>query len=142
MDALLKSLQEVAVVLMPTLGAICLVLVIMILYRIYKVVKDLPKTIEGVDRVLASTQKSVESLEEPLNAFKNVAHTVDRVNNSAVGFASKAAQFGIKNADVISSFFTRGASANFAAKDVAKDVSTNATKSATNVNEEVFGTYE
>ncbi len=147
MDALLKSLHDVALVLMPTLGAICLVLVILILYRVYKVVKELPKTISGVDRVLESTQKSVDSLEAPLNAFKNVATTVDKVNSSAVGIANKAVQFGLKNTDLVTGFFSRGDAANSA---VAKENSQNVSDKSPNVNvsspnvkkEEDFGTYE
>lgn len=154
MDALLESLRDVAVVAMPTLGAICLVLVIMILYRVYKVVKDLPKTIAGVDSVLESTKKSVDSLEEPLNAFRNVATTVDKVNHSAVGIANKAVQFGLKNTDLVAGFFSRGDAVKNA---VAKENNSNLNASNSNLNasdsnlnanvsnvkkEEDFGTYE
>lgn len=154
MDALLKSLHDVALTLMPTLGAICLVLVIMILYRVHKVVKDLPKTISGVDSILESTKKSVDSLEEPLNAFRNVATTVDKVNSSAVGIANKAVQFGLKNTDLVAGFFSRGDAAKSAvAKEDNSNLNANNSNSSasdSNVNasvpnvkkEEDFGTYE
>lgn len=139
MDNLLNAMHDVAVVVLPTLGAICLVILIMILVHILKIVKQVPKTLNGLDDVLASTKDKVDKLEQPLNAFSNVANTVDKVNNSAVGFASKAMQFGIKNSDLVSSFFSRG--------DVGSDVASSEDNSSTPredkpvVKEEDFGIY-
>ena len=132
MDKLLESMHDVSLVLMPTLGAICLILVVMILYRLYIVIRDLPKTIAKVDTVLDSTQRSVDSLEEPLNAFRNVATTVDKVNNSAVGIAAKAVQFGVKNMDIVSGFFSKG--------DAEKSDATPVVNSKSESEE--FGTYD
>lgn len=95
MDALLESLHDVALVLMPTLGAICLVLLIMILYRIYKVVKELPTTIQKVDEVMDSTKKSVDMLDAPLNTLGNVSRSVDKVNDSAVSAVNKSMNFAV-----------------------------------------------
>lgn len=132
MDQLLASLHDVSLVLMPTLGALCLILVVMILYRVYGVIRDLPRTIAKVDEVLDATQRSVDSLEEPLNAFRNVATTVDKVNSSAVGIAAKAVQFGVKNMDIVSGFFSKG--------DVAKNDAAPVVNSKTE--SEDFGTYD
>lgn len=94
-DAVLVSLHDVALMLIPTLGAICLVLLIMILYRVYKVVRDLPATIHKVDDVIDSTKKSVDLLDAPLNTLGNVSKTVDKVNDSAVSAVNKSMNFAV-----------------------------------------------
>lgn len=137
MDNLFEALHDVALILMPTLGAICLIILIVILVNIHKVVKQLTNTISNVDDVLISAKKSVDQLEQPLNTIANVASTVDKVNNSAVGIASKAVQFGLKNSDIISSFFSRGDDG----KDVAGQNENGTSTDEPIVKEEDFGIY-
>ncbi|WP_159648240.1 hypothetical protein [Erysipelothrix aquatica] len=105
MDKLLLSLHDVSLVLLPTIGVVCLVLLAMILYRIYKIVQELPKTVTKIDGVIDATQRSVDKLDAPLTTLNNVSNTVDLVNDSAVGFASKAVNMSIKHSDAIVEWF-------------------------------------
>ncbi|WP_244264554.1 hypothetical protein [Erysipelothrix tonsillarum] len=104
MDALIQNLREVSILIAPIVGVICLIILAMILYRIYVVVRDLPKTIDRVNGVIDSTQSSVDQLQAPLNTLNNVTNTVDLVNQSAVNAVSSVASYGAKHSDAIVSW--------------------------------------
>lgn len=101
MDALIQNLREVSILIAPIVGVVCLIILAMILYRIYVVVRDLPKTIDRVNGVIDSTQSSVDQLQAPLNTLNNVTNTVDLVNQSAVSAVSSVASYGAKHSDAI-----------------------------------------
>lgn len=133
MDELLMNLRNVAVLIFPIVGVICLIFLAMILYRIYVVVKNLPKTIDRVNGVIDSTQNSVDQLQAPLTTLNNVTNTVDLVNQSAVSAVSSIASYGVKHSDAVVNW-----TKDFFEKKKSKGNETD----KNNEKEEDFGIYE
>ncbi|CAM3658856.1 hypothetical protein ERUR111494_05590 [Erysipelothrix urinaevulpis] len=100
-DDLLLSLNELSSVLIPVVALICLILLALLLYRVYLVLKRLPQTLDKVEKVLESTNDSVEKLEKPLDTLNNVSGTVDMVNNATAGAVNSIASFSLKHSDAL-----------------------------------------
>lgn len=101
LDNILKSMNEMAVVLLPILGALVLIALTILLFKIIKLVNALPETLNRVNDTIESTQASIKKLDAPLDAIIGVSHTVDLVNKSANGIVGTAMNFAVKNSDNI-----------------------------------------
>ena len=133
MDELLLLLNEVSTILIPIVGLICLVLLGVILFNLNKAVKKLSVSIDGVDKVVASTNLKIDQLEGPLNTLNSVSKTVDVVNDSAVRAVSNAVKFTVKHSD---SFVNWGKEAIAKRKGHKEEVEEDVEK------KEDFGIYE
>lgn len=95
MDQLLISLQEVSVILLPTLGVVALICLSVFLVHLTKVIKRLNGTLDQVDGILKQTDGLIEEvdvhvkqLQGPLETLNNVSKSVDAVNDSAISAVS------------------------------------------------------
>ena len=128
-DDLLIALQRISQTLIPVAGFIVLVVLAMVLFQIYRFLKALPNTIEKVEKLLDSTNDSVEQLEQPLEALSNISGTVDMVNQATAEAVKSVASYTMENSDVIVNWFKKD-------KKRSKD------KPVEEKTEEDFGIYE
>lgn len=143
MDQLIELLSEVSSKLMPILGLVCLILLAMVLYRVYLLVKRLPDTLNGVDKTVTSVNDKIDKLEQPLDTLRNVSKTVDAVNNSAVGAATQIIKYTADHSeaivDSVRSYVDKRRSPK---KDSAQQEMRDETVDDSAVSEEDFGIYE
>lgn len=99
MDDLLINLNEVASLLLPIVGLIVLIILAMLLYRVYIFLKKLPETLDRVDGILESSNKSIDQLERPLETLNNISGTVDMVNNATQDVVSSISSFSMKHSE-------------------------------------------
>ncbi len=97
MDEFFSLLNEVAVVLLPVLGAIVLFFLAVILYRILKILKVLLGSVKTVDRTLTSVDNYVTQLEAPVKTMVNVSKGVDAVQNTTENAIKSIVQFTMEN---------------------------------------------
>lgn len=138
MDELLLQLREVSLILLPTVGLICVILLAYFLYHLGKTAKHLKQTLNQVDAILDSSKEKIDQLQEPLDTLKSVSNTVDVVNDSAFGMISSAISITNKYSDSIVAWSKDMLEKKQAKKD---HKSGNDTEKATN-KEEDFGIYE
>lgn len=144
MDNLLLSLKEVSEIILPTLGALVLILVAIFLVHLIKTIKKLNASIEGIDAVIKDADGLIQNvdgkvtqLDGPLTTLNNVSTTVDTVNNSAVGAVHSAIKFSSQYSDSILNWFHDAK----AKKSGSKDQTSNDDQSTEN-KEEDFGIYD
>lgn len=70
MDALLLDIKELSVLILPSLGALTLIFVLVILRQVYFLLKKLDKTLDQVDETLREVSK-------PLKTLMNVTKAID-----------------------------------------------------------------
>lgn len=133
MDELLANLSDVSRTLIPIAGLVCLILLALILYRVFKVVKAIPVTVTKVDNILDATHTSIDQLQAPLATINNVSKTIDTVNNVTATATSSIVSWGFKNFDVIQAWLK-----DFLDKDKKETTGT----AGDEKKEEDFGIYE
>lgn len=77
MDALLLDLKELSVMLLPTLGAISLIFILVILRQVYVLLKKVDKTLDKVDDALnevAKPLKTLSNMTKAIDAASALAH--------------------------------------------------------------------
>lgn len=99
MDDLLSNLYEVASLLVPIVGVVVLIILAMLLYRVYVFLKKLPETLDKVDNILESSNKSIDKLDKPLETLNNISGTVDMVNNATQDAVSSITSFSMKHSE-------------------------------------------
>ncbi|AMC93457.1 hypothetical protein AOC36_05530 [Erysipelothrix larvae] len=141
MDALLESLHDVSLLLLPFVGLICLIFLAILIYRLMVMVKPLPQTVERMNKTIDNLDKTVDTanelidkLNEPMDAIVGVAQTVDKVNSAANGVVASVATYAIKNSDSLVNW----------GKDIFASNKKHSDKESDDqeVKEEDFGVYE
>ncbi len=94
MDALLESLSSVSLLLLPVLGAAVLIVLLILLIRVFDLLKKVDKTVAHVDETLMK-------IDGPINTVVNVSKTIDFVNSAAENAAKTIAVTAAKNISVI-----------------------------------------
>jgi hypothetical protein len=97
MDEFLNVLNEVAVILLPILGAIVLFFLALLLYRAAKLLQSLMFSLKTVDHTLEQVDKYVTALEQPVSTVLRVSKGVDAVANHTEHAISKVAKFVMEN---------------------------------------------
>jgi len=94
MDALLESLSTVSLQLLPILGVAILIFMLVLLKRIFDLLKKVDKTVDQVDITL-------KKIEGPLDTVVSVSKTIDFVNSAAENAVKTLAMTLAKNFSVI-----------------------------------------
>jgi hypothetical protein len=97
MDEFLSILNEVAVVLLPILGAVVLFFLAVILYRILKLLKVLQGSMTTVDHTLTTVDDYVTQLEAPVKTVVKISKGVDVVQNTTENAIKQVIQFVMEN---------------------------------------------
>ena len=99
MDDLLSNLHDVASLLLPIVGVVVLIILAMLLYRVYVFLKKLPETLDKVDGILESSNKSIDKLDKPLDTLNNISGTVDMVNDATQDAVNSITSFSMKHSE-------------------------------------------
>lgn len=101
MDEFFRVLNEVAVILLPILGAVVLFFLALLLYRVIKLLQDLQSSFKTVDHTLTQVDKYVTDLEAPVSTVLKVSKGVDTAVNTTENVISKIISFVMENFDWI-----------------------------------------
>ncbi len=101
MDEFFRVLNEVAVILLPILGAVVLFFLALLLYRVIKLLQDLQSSFKTVDHTLTQVDKYVTDLEAPVSTVLKVSKGVDTAVNTTENIISKIISFVMENFDWI-----------------------------------------
>lgn len=97
MDALLNSLSIVSMQLLPILGVAVLVFIMVVLKRVFDLLKKVDKTVDQVDETL-------KKIDGPITTVVNISKTVDFVNSAAENAVKTLAITAAKNFSFINSW--------------------------------------
>src|SRR5690554_2804262 len=101
MNEFFDVLNEVAVILLPILGAIVLFFLALLLYRAAKMLEQLQGSLKTVDHTLGQVDKYVTDLEQPVSTVIKVSKGVDAVANHTEHAISKIVKFVMENLEWI-----------------------------------------
>lgn len=91
MDAFIIAARDLANQLWPTLLVILLGLLIVLVYKLIKLISQLTDDIKPIGKILDTTSESVEKLQGPLDTVNKLSNTVDKVHDSGVMIAKDVA---------------------------------------------------
>ena len=94
MDALLETLSSVSLLLLPILGVAILIFILILMRRVFDLLKKVDTTLNQVDATL-------KKIDGPLNTVVAVSKTVDMVNNVAENAVKTLAIAAAKNYSII-----------------------------------------
>lgn len=82
MDQLLNGLSALSVLLLPILGVVVLIFLILILYHILKMTKQISGTVTKVDSTLQTVEDRLNDLKGPLHTINRISGSVDLVQDA------------------------------------------------------------
>ena len=82
-DTLLESLRVFSNLVLPTLGAAALIALIVLLCRLCTLVKEATLRVRELKPTIESVDQSIEKIQAPLDTVVNLAHSVDKAQESA-----------------------------------------------------------
>ncbi|MBE6107719.1 MAG: hypothetical protein E7192_03670 [Erysipelotrichaceae bacterium] len=81
-DELLEGLRLFSELILPTLGAFALIALIVLLIRLCGLVKEATQRIKELQPTLKNVDMSIEKIQAPLDTAVNLAHSVDKAQES------------------------------------------------------------
>ena len=82
-DELLVALKDFSNLILPTLGAVALIALIVLMIKCIALVKEATNRIKELQPTLQSVDKSIEKIQAPLDTAVNLAHSVDKAQQQA-----------------------------------------------------------
>ena len=101
MDAFLLAFKNLCNLLMPILGAACLVCIIVLLIKLIKLIDNVDVTLSKTHGTIDLVDRSIEKVQAPLDTVAKVSVTVDKAHDATVTAAKDAKEFLSKNAGEI-----------------------------------------
>lgn len=101
MDALFESLSQISVLLLPTLGALVLIFLLVLLKSLNDLVKKTHQTVNHLDQTMNIVDRTLEDLRVPVQTIANVAHGIDTVTSITQNSALAFSKYLVENLDVI-----------------------------------------
>lgn len=84
MDEFLLAAKNLAEILLPTLGALALIYLVIVLRKLAKVMDSVNVTMNTADKTVHLVNKSIEKVQAPLDTAVKISHTVDDVHDTTV----------------------------------------------------------
>jgi helix-turn-helix protein len=81
MDALFNGLREISVILLPILGAMVLIFLLFLFYRLYFMMKKVDLLLDHVDRTMDVVDQELNELKNSIEVLSGVAKGVLYVQN-------------------------------------------------------------
>lgn len=103
-DTLFSSLSGVASQLLPIIGAVALVFLCIVLYRLMKLLVEVTKTVEKLDPTLQKVDLSMEKIQVPLDTVVKYSKSLDEVQEKTKDSMSKAGSFMGEKAELAKNF--------------------------------------
>lgn len=104
MDALLFSLYEVCLQLVPILASVVLIMLCLLLKKGMSLIDELTNTIKNTTNTIKLVDQSLEKFQTPLDTVVKVSHTVDNVHDSTVENVKKAKEYINENIENVKTF--------------------------------------
>ncbi len=82
-DELLYALRDFSNLILPTLGAITLIALTVLFVRLAALVKEATLRVKELQPTIQNVDKSIEKIQAPLDTAVNLAHSVDKAQQSA-----------------------------------------------------------
>ena len=82
-DELLYALKDFSNLILPTLGAITLIALTVLFVRLAGLVKEATLRVKELQPTIQNVDKSIEKIQAPLDTAVNLAHSVDKAQQSA-----------------------------------------------------------
>lgn len=105
MDAFFESLKDVAVLLLPTLGALSLVFLLVLFKGIYDILKKVQHSLDHLEKTLGIVDDTLVEVQVPVRTVANVARGIDTVTSIAQHSALSMSKMLIENFDLIQEWF-------------------------------------
>lgn len=105
MDAFFASLSEISSLLLPTLGAVSLVFLIVVLKKVYDLLKEVIVIVSHMDQTLKVVDETLTEIQAPVKTVANVARGIDTVTNLTQHSLVSVSKLFIDNFDLIQSWF-------------------------------------
>jgi uncharacterized protein YoxC len=84
MDQFLLAAKNLAEILLPSLGAIVLIYLAIVLRKLAKVMDNVNVTMTNAETTVKLVNKSIEKAQAPLDTVVKLSHTVDDVHDSTL----------------------------------------------------------
>lgn len=84
MDEFLLAAKKLAEILLPSLGAIVLIYLAIVLRKLAKVMDNVNVTMTNAETTVKLVNKSIEKVQAPLDTAVKLSHTVDDVHDSTL----------------------------------------------------------
>lgn len=92
-DELLVALREFSNLILPTLGAAALIALTVLLVRCCRLVNEATQRIKELQPTIQSVDKSIEKIQAPLDTAVNLAHSVDKAQQTAEHVVQQASAY-------------------------------------------------
>ena len=81
MDAFFLALKEISVLVLPTLGALVLIFLLFILYRLYLMMKKVDLLMDRVNKTMDIVDKELNDLQVSIGVLTSLANGIITVQN-------------------------------------------------------------
>jgi uncharacterized protein YoxC len=81
MDAFFLALREISVLVLPTLGALVLIFLLVIFYRLYLMMKKVDLLMDRVNKTMDIVDKELNDLQVSISVITNLANGIVTVQN-------------------------------------------------------------
>lgn len=92
-DELLYALREFSNLILPTLGAVALIALTALLIRCCRLVSEATQRIKELQPTIQNVDKSIEKIQAPLDTAVNLAHSVDKAQQTAEHAVEQASAY-------------------------------------------------
>ena len=104
MDALLIALSNVAMQLLPIVGAIALIYLCFVFNKLIKLLESATKTVDNLDPTLKLVDQSIEKVQTPLDTVVKLSHSIDDMSAKTSTGLSKASSTVSDNVEKLKGF--------------------------------------
>lgn len=101
MNEFIESFSKLSEQLIPILGATALVFVIVLIYKLIKMLGGLDATVEKTNKTIDMVDNSIDKIQAPLDTVVKVSHTVDKAHDATVNAVINAKDLVVKSAEEI-----------------------------------------
>lgn len=105
MDAFFESLRDVALLLLPTLGALSLIFLLVLFKGVYDLLQKAKKSMDHLEKTLDVVDETLVEVQVPVRTVANVARGIDTVTSITQHSILSMSKLVIENFDLIQDWF-------------------------------------
>ena len=107
MDAFFLALKEISVLVLPTLGALVLIFLLFLMYRLYLMMKKVDNLMERVNKTMDIVDKELNDLQVSLGVLNSLANGIITVQNFTKHSATTVAMYLVEHFESIKTWILR-----------------------------------
>ena len=101
MDNLILALKEVSMSLLPIFGMLVLLFLIILLYRLIKMITRLESTFNEVEKSIKTANTYLEEMEAPVKTVLRISKNIDLVQNATENILKTVIDYLVDNFEPI-----------------------------------------